>query len=94
MRIKWLKAAVHSLDSAMAYVAQDDEDTAERMSEYIRLRVENLREQPYLGRTGQVNGTRELVIDKYPFIIPYRVKDGELQILDVFHTSRKPPKNW
>lgn len=94
MRIKWLKPALNSLDSAMAYVAQDDAEAAAQMSEYIRLRVEGLAQQPYQGRPGQVSGTRELVIDKYPFIIPYRVKDGILQILEVFHTSRKPPQKW
>lgn len=94
MRIKWLKPALKSLDNAMAHVAQEDEEAAAKMSQYIRLRVEDLAQQPYQGRPGQVSGTRELVIDKYPFIIPYRVKNGILQILEVFHTSRKPPLKW
>lgn len=42
----------------------------------------------------QSAGPRELVIDRYPLIIPYRVVGNELQVLRVFHTRRKPPKVW
>lgn len=76
----------------MAYIAQEDEEAAERISDHIEARVEGLIEQPHQGRPGRIFGTRELVIDKYPFIIPYRVKGNEIQILRVFHTSRKPPE--
>lgn len=95
VRIRLLQTAKTSLDKAMTYIAeQEGEEAAKKLYVYIRTQIDNLLDHPYRGRTGQVSGTRELVIGKYPFIIPYRVKDGELQILDVFHTSRKPPKSW
>ena len=94
MRVKWLKRAIRSLDAAMAHIAQDDEETAGDISDYIHARVESLQEQPHQGRPGRIFGTRELVIDNYPFIVPYRVKDEEIQILRIFHTSRKPPQKW
>jgi toxin ParE1/3/4 len=94
MRIKWLKRAIESLDGAMAHIAREDEETAKDISDYIHARIESLQTQPHLGRPGRIFGTRELVIDKYPFIIPYRVKDEEIQILRIFHTSRKPPQKW
>ena len=94
MRVRWLETAIRSLDTAMAYIAQDDEEAASSISEHIRLRVESLREHPHKGRQGRVFGTRELVFDKIPFIIPYRVKNDEVQILNVFHTSQKPPREW
>lgn len=94
MRIKWLKRAIGSLDRAMAHIAQENEEAARKISEYIHARIESLQNQPNQGRPGRIFGTRELVIDKSPFIIPYRVKDEEIQILRVFHTSRKPPLKW
>lgn len=78
----------------MAYIAQEDEDAAQKISDYIEARVEGLSKQPHQGRPGRIFGTRELVMDKFPFIIPYRVKDNEIQILRVFHTSRNPPRTW
>ena len=94
MRVKWLESAINSFDSAMAYIAKEDAEAAIKISEYIQARIDSLRKQPSQGRQGRIFGTRELVIDKYPFIIPYRVKDGELQILRVFHTSQRPPQKW
>ena len=94
MRVRWLKKAVRSLDKAMEYIAQEDEETARIISDYIHMRVESLQEQSYQGRPGRIFGTRELVMGKYPFIVPYQVKNEELQILRVFHTSRRLPDNW
>ena len=94
MRVKWLKRAIKSLDAAMAHIAQEDENAAREISDYIHARVESLQEQPYLGRPGRIFGTKELVMDKYPFIVPYRMKNQEIQILRVFHTSRRPPQKW
>ena len=94
MRIKWLKVAKANLDEAMHYVAQDDPDAALRIYAHIRERVASLAMQPALGRPGRVYGTRELVVDKYPYLIPYRVQGDEIHILRVFHTSQKPPQSW
>lgn len=38
---------------------------------------------PSVERPGRVPGTRELVIDRYPFVIPYRVVGDELHVLRV-----------
>lgn len=78
----------------MEYVAQDDPDAAAEMYSHIRSRVDDLLKQPGQGRPGRVYGTRELVIEKYPYLVPYRVTDKEIVILRVFHTSRKPPRRW
>lgn len=94
MRIRWLKKASQSLDKAMDYIAQEDPDAAEEIYNHIRSRVNGLVKQPGLGRPGRVYGTRELVIEKYAYLVPYRVQGNEIQILRVFHTSRKTPLKW
>ena len=94
VRVRWLKKARKNLDAAMDYIAQDNPETAAEMYKHIRSRVDDLAEQPGQGRPGRVYGTRELVIEKYPYIVPYRVKESEIVILRVFHTSQKPPLKW
>ena len=42
----------------------------------IRLQVEQLIRYPESGRIGRVEGTRELVIDRAPYITAYRVAGG------------------
>ncbi len=47
-----------------------------------------------MGRKGRVRGTHELVINSKPYIVPYRIKKSEIQVLSVYHTSRKWPESF
>lgn len=51
-------------------------------------------ENPEIGRTGRVSGTRELVIRGTPFIVPYRAVGGDIHILRVYHGARKWPDRF
>ena len=94
MRIRWLRAALRDLDSEMNYVAERDREAAVHMYALIREKTSLLARLPELGRPGRVFGTRELVLEQHPYIIPYRVKNGVVEILRIFHTSRRQPANW
>jgi len=94
VRVRWLKAARRNLDAALEYIAREDPEAAIRIYACIRERVAALALQPNMGRPGRVFGTRELVIERYPYLVPYRIHENEVQILRVFHTSRKPPQSW
>ncbi|MHC1712116.1 MAG: type II toxin-antitoxin system RelE/ParE family toxin [Solidesulfovibrio sp.] len=94
MRVRWLRTALHNIDAELAHIAQEDQDAAIRIYAYIMERVAALATSPNAGRPGRIFGTRELVIERYPYIVPYRVRGDAVEILRVFHTSRLPPKNW
>lgn len=38
--------------------------------------------------------TRELVLTRYPFIAPYRLEDGQIQVLRILHQRAEQPENW
>jgi plasmid stabilization system protein ParE len=38
--------------------------------------------------------TRELVVLKTRYVVPYRVRGDTVEILRVFHTSRRLPQKW
>jgi len=78
---------------AEAYIAQDDPKAAADVVLRIVRAVSLLKEQPAIGRTGRVPGTKELIVPDTPYIVPYRVKDEILQILRVYHSSRKWPES-
>ena len=92
VRVKWLRTAKSNLDEEIEYIAQEDKETAAKIYEYIRQRVSALEQNPDVGRPGRVFGTRELVINRYPYIVPYRVREDAVEILRLFHTSRKSPE--
>ncbi len=64
------------------------------MVEKITHSVDALRQQPSMGRPGRVPGTRELGIPGTPYIVPYRVRNDAVEILRIFHTSRKWPDKF
>lgn len=92
MPIKWLKKALKKLEQAYTVIAKDDPEAAFRVILKIEAAVRQLFEFTNLGRGGQVEGTRELIIPKTPFIVVYRVKGNTVQILRVLHGAKKYPE--
>ncbi len=94
MQVKWLRTALRNLDEEATFIAADDPRAAQLVVERVLNAVEMLASQPALGRPGRVSGTRELVVAKTRYLIPYRVRGNVVEVLRVFHTSRRVPKRW
>ena len=92
MRLKWLPTALRNLDSEASFVAADEPAAARLVVKRVLTAVGLLAEQPGLGRPGRVPGTRELLVSKTRYIVPYRVRGDTVEVLRVFHTSRQPPR--
>lgn len=93
MQVKWLKRALDNLEDEADYIAQDNPKAAHDLVTHVFNSVNQLVIYPNLGKAGRVFGTRELIITGSPYIVPYRVKSEVVEILRVFHTSRKWPKH-
>jgi len=94
MRVEWLRQALRNLDEEAAYIATDDPAAARLVVQRVLEAVAQLVDQPGLGRPGRVPGTRELVVLRTRYLVPYRVRGASIQILRVFHTSRRLPGGW
>jgi toxin ParE1/3/4 len=94
MRVRWLRTALRNLDEEASFIAADDSVAARLVVERVLQAVAQLAEQPGLGRPGRVHGTRELVVAKSRYIVPYRVRGDTVEVLRVFHTSRRLPESW
>jgi toxin ParE1/3/4 len=94
MLVRWLRNALKNLDDEAAYIAVDDSANARLVVERVLQAVSMLSEQPGLGRPGRVHGTRELIVAKTRYIVPYRVRGNVVEVLRVFHTSRRRPQHW
>ena len=94
MRVRWLRQALLNLDSEASYIAADDPQAARLVVRRVLEAVATLAEQPALGRPGRVAGTRELVVRRTRYIVPYRVRQETVEILRVFHASRRLPEKW
>ena len=94
MQVKWLRQALQNLDQEAAHIAKDNPKAASEFVEHMLISVQILAEQPNTGRPGRIPKTRELVIIRYPYIVPYQVKREAVELLRVFHTSRKWPEGF
>jgi toxin ParE1/3/4 len=94
MRVRWLRKALRNLDDEAAYIATDDAVAARLVVKRVLDAASSLAKQPGLGRPGRVPGTRELVVAKTRYIVPYRVRGETVETLRVFHTSRRLPDRW
>jgi len=91
----WSPEAIDDLTVLRTYIAKDDPAAAQRVALRIVESVEMLlSENPDVGRPGRVPGTRELVISRTPFIVPYRVRGQRIQVLRVYHGARRWPERF
>ena len=94
MQVKWLRKALRNLDEEATYIAVSDERAARLVVQRILEAVALLGEQPGTGRPGRLPGTRELVVPKTRYIVPYRVRGQTVEVLRVFHTAHRLPARW
>ena len=91
MRIVWRRLALDDLAALQAYIAKDDPRAARRVAQRIRTAVEQLATLAQIGRPGRAAGTRELIVTGTPYVVPYRLKADEVEILRVYHAARRWP---
>lgn len=92
MKVVWSRRAVQHLVALRAYIAKESEQNAAVVAKRILEVIDVLQTQPEMGRPGRILGTRELVIPDTPFIIPYRLRNGRLELIAVFHGRQKWPQ--
>jgi toxin ParE1/3/4 len=94
MDIIWRAAALNDLQALREFIAEDNPQAAARVQAAIRAAVDRLTAHPNLGRTGRVEGTRELIIPRTPYIVAYRVAEDHVRILAVIHAARQWPRRF
>ena len=93
-KIKWVSIALSDFEEAVEYISQFNKNAAQRIAKKIWNSVQNLKENPYMGRYGRVDDTRELIVVGTQYIIPYRIKGNKIEILRVLHGARRWPNTF
>lgn len=94
MKVRWTRLAVENLNFAYDYIAAENPPAARGIIARIESAVNVLRAHPEIGRSGRVEGTRELVISGTPFIVAYRGVKKRIEILAVIHGARRWPESF
>lgn len=87
MRVLWTLAAEQDRADFVDFIAQDNLLAAILMDELFGTAVGRLAEHPFMGRPGQIPGTRELIPHE-SYRLVYEVQADTLWILALVHTAR------
>jgi toxin ParE1/3/4 len=93
MRLEWSRLAQADRDAIFDYIEADSPQAAITVDDRIRVQVDGLVRFPESGRPGRVEGTREVVILRTPYIAAYRVAGDTVRILRVLHGAQQWPED-
>jgi toxin ParE1/3/4 len=92
MRVRWTREAIKDLDETLAYIAEDDRDTARAIAIAIRAATKSLAKLPNRGRPGFIEGTKELLVPNLPYFFVFWIQNEQVEILRLMHFSRRWPR--
>lgn len=92
MQLEWSIFAQADREAIFDYIEADSPQAAITVDDRIREQTEGLMKFPELGHSGRVEGTRELVIQRTPYIATYRIAGNTVRILRVLHGAQIWPE--
>jgi toxin ParE1/3/4 len=92
MHLEWSVFALTDREAIFDYIEHDSPRTAVAIDDRIEQQVEALAQFPEMGRIGRVEQTRELVIQRTPYIVAYRIAENAVRILRVLHGAQQWPE--
>jgi toxin ParE1/3/4 len=94
MQVRWSPEAADDFEQIVQYIRRDNSSAALRVARTIYERCGDLGQFPNLGRSGRVDGTRELTVGSTPFIVVYRVRSelDAVEIVSIVHAAQRWPR--
>jgi len=92
VRVEWHRLAYMDAMDIADYIELDNPTAALNVVDEIQKQVAMLAHHPNIGRPGRVPGTRELVINRTPYIAVYFVSEKSVNILRVLHGAQRWPQ--
>ncbi|MFN9210836.1 MAG: type II toxin-antitoxin system RelE/ParE family toxin [Betaproteobacteria bacterium] len=87
MKLRWSRRATFDLERIADFIAADKPRAALDFVATVRARVAHLAEFPLLGRAGIRADTRALIVHRN-YLVTYRLRADEVQVLQVWHVAR------
>lgn len=91
MKLRWLPSAIRNRFDQLNYIAQYNPYAAIRLDEEIEKQIHQLMTFPELGKSGRVQTTREITLNRTPFVLVYRIIGDEIQLLRLLHSAQQWP---
>jgi len=89
MRIRWTPPAAADLQTISDYLKENHPQYRQPTLRKMYQKIRALKNTPYVGRPGRIEGTRELFFLPLPYVAVYRVTQQAVEIWRVYHTSQQ-----
>jgi toxin ParE1/3/4 len=94
MKVIWSAASVRHLQEIIDYLQGESSTGAVTIRRRILATAQRVGQMPYSGRIGRVDGTREAVVPRSPYIVVYQVSEQAVEILGIWHGARQWPESF
>lgn len=94
MNLEWGPRARRDLNELISYIAEESIQIAELVARRIDTAAELLTLMPQAGRPGRVAGTRELVVQRTPYILVYRFRSMTVRVVRIIRGARRWPARF
>ena len=91
MRVRWTTPAANDLYSIVQRIQRDNPTAAAVVAKTLYDGCDHLRDFPRRGRSGRIQGTRELVFPGLPYIVVYKVHDQTVEVVRIYHGAQDWP---
>ena len=88
MTIEWTVLALEDRDQIFAFIASENPLSAVSVDIEIEEQISQLVLFPKSGRIGRIEDTRELIINRTPYIAAYQIIDDKVIVLRVLHCAQ------
>ncbi|MGB1372034.1 MAG: type II toxin-antitoxin system RelE/ParE family toxin [Aequoribacter sp.] len=91
MRLRWSRFALEDRDLIFDYLANESPQAAIAVDIEIEQQISLLATFPGSGRIGRVPETRELIINRTPYIAAYKSTADTVIVLRILHSAQVWP---
>jgi toxin ParE1/3/4 len=88
MRVRWTPDAADDLEVISRRIAETSPEAALRIVRTIYRGIQSLGVFPRRGRIGREGDTRELVLTPLPYVVVYRIREEQVQVLRIYHGAQ------
>lgn len=92
--LRFTPEALDDIERIHAYIARARRQSparAYKVASLIRVAINHLQLFPLMGRPGRLDGTRELIVSRLPYVAIYVVRGNEVLIQRVLHQAQQWP---
>lgn len=91
MELRWSSQAADDLERIFYRIHKDNPAGAREVVTTIYEGCSDLKSFPNRGRPSRINGRRELVFPRLPYIVVYRVTADAVEISRIYHAAQDWP---